>query len=42
VVAPSSRAHFRESPMIDKMLVIDAVVHPYDLSEENQVPAYRT
>jgi len=27
--------------MIDNMLVIDAVVHPYDLSEENQVPAYR-
>jgi hypothetical protein len=23
------------------MLVIDAVVHPYDLCEENQVPAYR-
>jgi uncharacterized protein len=28
--------------MIDNMLVIDAVVHPYDLSEENQVPAYRS
>jgi uncharacterized protein len=27
--------------MIDNMLVIDAVVHPYDLSEENQVPTYR-
>ena len=28
--------------MIDNMLVIDAVVHPYDLSESNQVAAYRS
>jgi predicted TIM-barrel fold metal-dependent hydrolase len=28
--------------MIDNMLVIDAVVHPYDLSEENQVATYRS
>jgi len=27
--------------MIDNMLVIDAVVHPYDLSSDNQVPAYQ-
>lgn len=27
--------------MIDNKLVIDAVVHPYDLSESNQVPTYR-
>jgi uncharacterized protein len=27
--------------MVDSMLVIDAVVHPYDLCENNQVPAYQ-
>src|SRR5262249_36033410 len=28
-------------PMIDDMLVVDAVVHPYNLSPENQVPEYK-